>query len=183
MCLPSAEYLCSAIHYQLLNLNVTNFAQCFLNCVIPTNWSIIYFLILPKIWIQIMQTTQLVTMPRLWELCYHSKVRLQQVSYLRQQLKSLSDNISINIQAVFKSRSIQDNFRPKENKPVIVRNQSVVYYFKCDQCEADYVGYTRRHLRQWIAEHKYSALGKHIAKNHKSSYQDAKKNFSVLKRC
>ena len=53
--------------------------------------------------------------------------------FVRQQLKSLSNNIGINIHAVFKSRSIQDIFRPKENKPAIVRNQSVVYYSKCDQ--------------------------------------------------
>ena len=39
-------------------------------------------------------------------------------------------------------------------------------------------------LHQRIAEHiKYSAVGKDIAKHHKSNYQDAKKNFSVLKRC
>ena len=98
--------------------------------------------------------------------------------FVRHQLKSHSNNIGINIQAIFKSRSIQDIFQPKENKPAIVRNQSVVYYFKCDQCEADYVGYTRRHLHQRIAEHKYSAVGKHIAKNHKNcSYRDAEKNF------
>ena len=42
----------------------------------------------------------------------------------------------------------------------------MVYYFKCDQCEADYVGYTCRRLHQRIAEHKYSAAGKHIAKIH-----------------
>ena len=62
------------------------------------------------------------------------------------QLKSLSNNIGINIQAVFRSRSIQDVFRPKHNKPAIVRNQ------------ADYVGYTRRQLHQQIAEYKHSAL-------------------------
>ena len=31
------------------------------------------------------------------------------------------------------------------NKTIYVtRNQSVLYYFKCDQCEADYVGYTHK---------------------------------------
>ena len=63
--------------------------------------------------------------------------------FVRQQLKSLSNNIGINIQAVFKSRSIKDVFRPKEKKPAIVRNQSVMYCYKRDQCVADYVGYSR----------------------------------------
>ena len=29
----------------------------------------------------------------------------------------------------------------------------VVYHFKCDLCDADYVGYTCRHLYQRIEEH------------------------------
>ena len=34
--------------------------------------------------------------------------------FVSQQLKSLSNNININIQAVFKSQSIQGIFQPKE---------------------------------------------------------------------
>ena len=32
----------------------------------------------------------------------------------------------------------------------------------CDLCDADYVGYTARHLQQRIVEQKYSAIGKHL---------------------
>ena len=31
-----------------------------------------------------------------------------------------------------------------------------------DQCDADYVGFTTRHLHQRIQEHRYSAIGKHL---------------------
>ena len=58
---------------------------------------------------------------------------------------------------------------------------TIWYWYRYMQCKADYVGYTRRHLHQRIAEHKYSAVGKHIAKNHKNcSYQDAEFFFSIL---
>jgi hypothetical protein len=38
--------------------------------------------------------------------------------------------------------------------------------FKCSLCDADYVGYTTRHLHQRIAEHKFSAIGKHLSDSH-----------------
>ena len=37
----------------------------------------------------------------------------------------------------------------------------LVYRFSCDLCDADYVGYTARHLHRRIAEHKNSAIGRH----------------------
>ena len=40
--------------------------------------------------------------------------------------------------------------------------QSMVYKFDCDLCDADYVGYTARHLHQRINAHKYSAIGRHL---------------------
>jgi hypothetical protein len=43
--------------------------------------------------------------------------------------------------------------------------QCVVYLFKCSLCDADYVGYTTRHLHQRIAEHKFSAIGKHLSRD------------------
>jgi hypothetical protein len=39
--------------------------------------------------------------------------------------------------------------------------------FKCSLCDADYVGYTTRHLHQRIAEHKFSAIGKHLSDSHR----------------
>ena len=42
-------------------------------------------------------------------------------------------------------------------KPSIVNQRCVVYRFVCDLCDADYVGYTARHLFQRVAGHKNSA--------------------------
>jgi len=52
--------------------------------------------------------------------------------------------------------------------PSIVSQHYVVYKLACDLCGADYVGYTARHLHQRIAEHKYSAIGKHLLEGHGS---------------
>ena len=60
-----------------------------------------------------------------------------------------------------------------------------MYHFKCDQCDADYVGFTTKYLHQRIQEHRYSAIGKHLTNIHggidtsslSSSY------FSILKKC
>ena len=50
----------------------------------------------------------------------------------------------------------------REVKPFIVNQQCVVYHVLCDLCDADYVGYTARHLFRGVAEHKYSAFRKHF---------------------
>ena len=41
-----------------------------------------------------------------------------------------------------------------------------MYNYKCDLCDAEYVGYTSRHLHQRIDEHRYSAIGKHLKNDH-----------------
>ena len=46
-----------------------------------------------------------------------------------------------------------------------MNQQCVGYKFKCDLCDGDYVGYTRRHLFQRTEEHKHSAIGKHSSLN------------------
>ena len=48
-----------------------------------------------------------------------------------------------------------------EKKPLLLSQQCVVYQFKCNQCDAGYVGYTTQHLHQRIEEHKMSVVGKH----------------------
>ena len=50
-----------------------------------------------------------------------------------------------------------------------MNQQCIVYHFSCDLCDADYVGYTTRHLFQRVAEHKYSAIGKHLTEAHVGS--------------
>ena len=69
---------------------------------------------------------------------------------VKEQLRSLSSNIGINAQPVFHSKPIQQILRPKGKQPDLVNNQCIVYHFKCDQCDADYVGFTTRHMHQHI---------------------------------
>ena len=71
-----------------------------------------------------------------------------------------------------------------EVKPSIVNQQCVVYEYKCDSCDANYVGYTRRHLHQRPDEHRYLVIEKH-EQNHSSRRNDIdiQGQFTVLKRC
>jgi len=54
------------------------------------------------------------------------------------------------------------SLRKRRSPLLLALNQCVVYKFQCNLCDADYVGYTTRHLHQRISEHKYSAIGRHI---------------------
>ena len=66
--------------------------------------------------------------------------------------------------------------------PIIRPQKCVVYNCKCDLCDAEYVGYTSRHLR--IDEHRYSAIGKHLKNDHDlETIGGLTNNFSVLKKC
>ena len=67
-------------------------------------------------------------------------------SAIRRQLRDLSHKISSTLQPVFVARKLEQDLKPKEAKPSIVYQQCVVYHFSCDLCDADYVGYTARHL-------------------------------------
>ena len=82
---------------------------------------------------------------------------------VRRQLRDLSGKIGVTLQTIFVSKKLEQDLKPKEIKPRIVSQHCVVYKFACDLCDADYVGYTARHLHQRIAEHKYSAIGKHLS--------------------
>ena len=46
----------------------------------------------------------------------------------------------------FVSHNIKQYLKPSEVKPSIVDQLSLVYQFKCDLCDAGYVGYTRQHF-------------------------------------
>ena len=100
---------------------------------------------------------------------------------VKDQLRSLNSNNGIDIQPVFRSKPIQRILRPKEKKPDLVSNQCIVYHFKCDECVADYVGFTTRHC---IQEHRYPAIGKHLINIHggidTSSFSS---HFSIFKKC
>ena len=62
------------------------------------------------------------------------------------QLLDLSYEILPTLQPVFVSKKLGKDLKPKEIKLSIVNRQCVVYRFSCDLCDADYVGYTARHL-------------------------------------
>ena len=57
------------------------------------------------------------------------------------------------------------------------------YLFQCDLCDANYVGYTARHLHQRISEHRYSAIGKHLETQHGNNRTKTDHLFKVLRKC
>ena len=72
---------------------------------------------------------------------------------VKRQLSNLSNKIDHTPQPVFKSRNICEDLKMSKPKPPITNQQCVVYNYQCDQCDAEYVGYTSRHLHQLIDEH------------------------------
>ena len=67
---------------------------------------------------------------------------------VKKHLNQLNKKIGLRIEPVFTSRKLATQFGAKERKHTIVSRQNVVYSFKCDLCEAGYVGYSCRHLYQ-----------------------------------
>ena len=102
---------------------------------------------------------------------------------VRRQLGELSRKIGKDVHPVYTIRKIGPNIRPEESKAPIVNQLCVVYHFKCDLCDADYVGYTRRHLYQRIEEHKRSAIGKHVRDQHGRDPSDISLRFKILRKC
>jgi len=71
-------------------------------------------------------------------------------------------------------------------KPPIVNQQRVLYEFKCGLCNANYVGYTLRHLNERCEEHKLpsSSIYKHFKNEHGFMPKDITNNFlKILKKC
>ena len=102
---------------------------------------------------------------------------------VRRQLSDLGKKINSDIRQVFTSKKIANDIRVAEAKPPLINQQCVVYRFKCDLCDVDYVGYTRRHLFQHIDEHKHSAIGKHLRDSHNQKNKDLTEQFTLLKKC
>ena len=100
---------------------------------------------------------------------------------VKKQLCSLGNKIGLNIQPVFTSKKLEQVLKPNERKSSIVSQRNVVYYYKCDLSEADYVGFTTRHLHQRMAEHKAptSSIGRHAQKH--GTVKESQ--FKVLKKC
>ena len=98
---------------------------------------------------------------------------------VKKQSSDLSNKIDHTLQPVFKSRKICEDLKMCELKAPIISQQCVVYNYKCDLCDAEYVGYTSRHLHQRIDEHRYSAIGKHLKNDHGlETIGDLTSNFS-----
>ncbi|XP_078368996.1 uncharacterized protein LOC144652975 [Oculina patagonica] len=102
---------------------------------------------------------------------------------VRRHLCDLSHKINVTVQPVFVSKKLEQELKPKELKPTIVNHHCVVYSFSCNLCDADYVGYTARHLHKRIAEHKSSAIGKHFKESHGDVNLLKENQFRVLKKC
>ena len=102
---------------------------------------------------------------------------------VRKDLSELSKKIGSDLHPVFTSRKIIDDIKGVEVKPPLINQHCVVYKFSCDLCDTDYVGYTSRHLFQRIAEHKHSAIGKHLQEEHRLQPTNLQDQFRVLKKC
>ena len=73
----------------------------------------------------------------------------------------------------------------QRSEPPLVNQQSLVYQFKCDLCDAGYADFTRRHVHQRVDEHSHTScsIGKHFRDKHSSTPEDLTTNFSILKKC
>ena len=71
----------------------------------------------------------------------------------------------------------------REAKPSTVNQRCVVYHFIYDLCDADYVGYTARHLFQRVTEQKNSAIGNHFHEAHGRRVLLNESHFKILRKC
>ena len=85
---------------------------------------------------------------------------------VKRQMRDLSSKIGIDVQQIYTSKKLERDLKLKEIKTRIVNQNSAVYCFKCDLSDSNYVGYTTRHLFQRIADHPYSAIGRHLRDAH-----------------
>ena len=69
---------------------------------------------------------------------------------VRRQLSDLGKKINSDLRSVFTCKKIADEIKVAEAKPPLINQQCVVFEYRCDLCDADYVGYTRRHIFQRI---------------------------------
>ena len=67
----------------------------------------------------------------------------ESLNIVKTQLKDLSVKLQTIVQPVFMSCKIAQEFPTSKSKPQLIDQQCIVYNFKCDQCDAGYVGNTR----------------------------------------
>jgi len=102
---------------------------------------------------------------------------------VKRQLTQLNKKLNTDLQPVFVSWKLENVLKYRETNPPLVNQQLVVYHFQCGSCDANYVGYTARHLHQRIKEHRYSSIGKHRLKEHGLTTAPPSNSFSILKKC
>ena len=71
--------------------------------------------------------------------------------------------LNVTVLPVFVSPKLEQQLKRHKIKPPIVNQQCIVYEFKCNLCDAGYVGYTRGHLHERVEGHtrKSSSIYKH----------------------
>ena len=107
----------------------------------------------------------------------------ESASIVKIKLKDLSVKLQTTVQPVFTSRKIAQEFPTSEPKPQLTDQQRVVYQFKCDQCDAGYVGYTHGHLFVRADGHrsKTSSMRNRHRNRHAGTVPDDLRNcFKVL---
>ena len=101
---------------------------------------------------------------------------------VKRQMRDLSSKIGIDVQPIYTSKKLEQDLKLKEIKPRIINQHSVVYCFKCDLCDSNYVGYTTRHLFQRVADLRYSAIGRHLRDAHGNIDLLNESQFRTLKK-
>ena len=105
---------------------------------------------------------------------------------VKRQLRDLSSKVQKTIQPVFTSRKLKQDLSLREPKPNIVTQQCVVYLFKCEMCDAGYVGYTKGYLHTRVEGHrqKASSIYRHYCKEHNTAVpNNFLASFNVIKKC
>ena len=102
---------------------------------------------------------------------------------VKRQMRDLSSKIGIDVQPIYTSKKLEQDLNLKKKKPRIVNQHSVVNCFQCELCDSNYVGYTTRHLFQRIADHRYSAIGRHLRDAHGNIDLLGESQFRILKKC
>ena len=76
---------------------------------------------------------------------------------------------------MFVSPKLEQQLKRYEFKPPIVNEQCLLYEFKCNLCDAGYVGYTRGHLHERVEGHtrKSFSIYKHYNLQHNSEMPNA----------
>ena len=103
--------------------------------------------------------------------------------HIRDQHGRDPSDVSRSFKILGKCQSKFDYLIYEIKKNPITHQQCVVYHFKCDLRDADYVGYTCQHLYQCMDEHKGSVIGKHVRDQHGRDPSDVSRIFKILPKC